>query len=75
MPGTPLARTPDIDLEVPYWTQREHMLASLELRYLTQLLENCGGNLSLAARKSRISRVHLYAMLRKHGLGDPKRGA
>jgi DNA-binding NtrC family response regulator len=68
MAAPALAKVPDVDLAMPFYSQRERLIASFELRYLKQLLESSGGNVSKAARTSGISRVHLYALLQRHGL-------
>ena len=57
----------------PWWPQRERALAGLEFNYLTRLLEDCDGNMSEAARRSEISRVQLYALATRHGLGGKRR--
>jgi DNA-binding NtrC family response regulator len=39
-----------------------------ERRYLGLLLDACRGNVSAAAEKAKIHRVHLHRLLRRHGL-------
>ena len=48
--------------------QRATLLAELESRYLTRLLERAGGNVSKAARIAEMNRSYLIEMLRRHGL-------
>ena len=48
--------------------QRELWLAPLERRYLTELLEECNGNVRLAATRAGVNAVTLYRLLRKRGL-------
>jgi DNA-binding NtrC family response regulator len=47
---------------------REAWLAPLETRYLTELLQRCGGNVALAAKRAGVNNVTLYRLLRKRGL-------
>lgn len=58
-----------IDLSVPYRVQKERLLEGFDRAYLTQLLQESGGNVSAAARRSGISRVHLYELMRRLELG------
>jgi two-component system response regulator HydG len=46
--------------------------AERELQHVIQVLEECGWNKKLAARKLGISRNTLYAILRRHNLGPAK---
>jgi len=47
---------------------REAWLAPLEIRYLTELLHSCDGNVALAAKRAGINHVTMYRLLRKRGL-------
>gem|GEM_PF-4176799 len=47
---------------------REIWLAPLERRYLTQLLEECNGNVRLAASRAGVNPVTMYRLLKKRGL-------
>jgi transcriptional regulator of acetoin/glycerol metabolism len=47
---------------------REAWLAPLETKYLTELLQSCGGNVVLAAKRAGVNNVTLYRLLRKRGL-------
>ncbi len=47
---------------------REAWLAPLEVRYLTELLDACEGNVAVAAKRAGINNVTLYRLLRKRGL-------
>lgn len=58
-----------IDLSVPYRAQKESLLESFDRAYLTRLLAAAEGNVSAAARQSGISRVHLYDLMRRLGIG------
>ena len=56
------------DTEIPYKTARERLLMRFERDYWTTLLAECGGNVSEAARRAGVSRVHLYRMLKRSQL-------
>ena len=47
---------------------REAWLAPLEVRYLSELLQGCDGNVALAAKRAGINTVTMYRLLRKRGL-------
>jgi len=53
---------------VPYSVARAELVDDFELRYLTDLLAACGGNLSEAARRSGIDRSNLRRLLKRHAL-------
>ena len=57
-----------IDLALPFKEARQRVLDDFERRYLEQLVERHGGNISAAARHAGISRVSLYALLRRRGI-------
>lgn len=57
-----------VDLTVPLKEARQRLLDDFEQRYLEALLERHDGNVSAAARQAGLSRVSLYALLRKAGL-------
>jgi DNA-binding NtrC family response regulator len=52
----------------PYREARAEAIARFEQGYLGCLIEECGGNASEAARRARMDRPYLLALLRKHGL-------
>jgi DNA-binding NtrC family response regulator len=47
---------------------KEQVMRTFEFRYLRDIFERCGGNLSAASRESGLDRKHLRTLLRKHGL-------
>ena len=57
-----------IDLTVPLKEARQRLLDEFEQRYLEALLARHDGNVSAAARQAGLSRVSMYALLRKAGL-------
>jgi DNA-binding NtrC family response regulator len=56
------------DVSVPFKDAKENLIDAWERDYLTTLMESCGGNVAAAARRAGLNRVHLYRLLRKHGL-------
>jgi len=59
---------PRIDTSVPLRTAREHWLEHFERRYLEEVLESCGGNVSAAARRAGMDRPSFYRLLWRTGL-------
>lgn len=55
-------------LDVPYATQRQRVLETFERRYVAHLLEASGGNVSAAARRGGLNRVHLHELINRLGL-------
>ena len=55
-------------LALGYKEARSTLLEAFELRYLEQLLERTGGNVSKAARAARVDRSHLIDLLKRHGI-------
>jgi DNA-binding NtrC family response regulator len=48
---------------------KDQLIGAWERDYLTRLMEQSGGNVSLAARRAGIDRVYLHRLMKKHGLG------
>jgi DNA-binding NtrC family response regulator len=59
-----------IDLKVPLRLAKERIVADFERRYLVDLLEAHGDNVTRAARQAGIDRMHMYRLLQRHGLRD-----
>jgi DNA-binding NtrC family response regulator len=64
--AAPVRHDGRVDLEVPYRVQKERLLESFDRAYLVALMEAAGGNVSEAARRSGLSRVHLTTLLQRH---------
>jgi len=47
---------------------RDAVVQELECRFLTEVLERCGGNVTKAAEDVGMQRTHLHALIRKYGL-------
>ena len=62
------AERPAADTDEPFHTAKDRLVRAWEREYLTGLLRRTGGNVSEAARRAGIDHVHLYRLLRKHGL-------
>lgn len=67
-PAGPDDPPPAIDPDVPLKTARVGWVRYFEHKYLSALLESTGQNVSAAARKAGIDRVHLHRLLRNAGL-------
>ncbi len=59
---------PVIDTSIPLRQAREEWLRYFERRYLADMLERTGGNVSAAARRAGMDRVHLHRLLKNAGL-------
>ncbi len=74
--GTSLLGSPKDDmassmLEHDFLTAKGEAVRKFERIYLQALMHKVDGNLSQAARHSRLARHHLRELLRKHGLYEP----
>ena len=47
---------------------KDAVVQELECRFLTEVLERCGGNVTKAAQDVGMQRTHLHALIRKYGL-------
>ncbi len=66
--GATLVAGPDGEL-LQFKEAKDQLIASWERDYLAKLIEQCGGNVSLAARRAGIDRVYLHRLMKKHELG------
>ena len=61
----------EFDTSLPFRDYKQRVLEHFEREYLADLLGGTRGNVSEAARRSGISRQHLFTLLKKYGLrGD-----
>lgn len=65
---------PAMALEQPLLPQRDALARDFEQRYLLAQLEACAGNVSEAARRAGVDRMHLHRLLQRHGLVRKARG-
>jgi DNA-binding NtrC family response regulator len=63
-----------IDFSIPFRAAKESAISRWEHRYLTMLIRHVGGNVSEAARISRVDRGHLRDLLREHGITPVRKG-
>ncbi|MEW5918294.1 MAG: sigma-54 dependent transcriptional regulator [Gemmatimonadota bacterium] len=75
-PGPPTAAEPVrervvIDFSRSFVQAKRETIAAFELGYLTQLMHDCGGNVSRAARRAQKERRDFRRLLHKHRL-DPR---
>jgi two-component system, NtrC family, nitrogen regulation response regulator GlnG len=68
LPGIAVPRDRVVDLDSSFKLAKQRLVTQWEYDYLKALLESCGGNVSLAARKAGIDRVHFHRLVRKHQL-------
>jgi len=59
---------PSIDTSVPLRRAREEWVLYFERRYLAEMLEETGQNVTAAARRAEIDRVHMHRLLSRAGL-------
>ncbi len=53
---------------------KNHLIEAFEKRYLTDLIEQTGGNISRAAQTAQMDRKHLRELLKKNGLWEADAG-
>jgi DNA-binding NtrC family response regulator len=58
---------------VPFKLAKDTVVDGFERSYLSNLLEQCGGNISKAARTAGMDRMYLHRLVQKHGLKAPPR--
>ncbi len=59
---------PAIDATLPFKDAKERWLEQFERRYLAEVFDACAGNITHAADRAGMSRRHMRALLRKHGI-------
>jgi transcriptional regulator with GAF, ATPase, and Fis domain len=57
-----------IDVELPFKVAKEAVIAEFEQAYLAELLRWANGNVSKAARKAQLDRMHLHRLFQRYGL-------
>lgn len=66
-PATPAFHDTDL-VRLPFKEAKEKLLDAFEKRYVEDLLDRAGGNVSRAADEAGIDRNHLARLAKKHGL-------
>ena len=54
-----------------YHSMRERVLARFEVQYLSKVVAEADGNISVAARAAGVDRTTLYRLMDKHGIQRP----
>ncbi|MBX7190912.1 MAG: sigma 54-interacting transcriptional regulator [Sandaracinaceae bacterium] len=67
-PAAGAARGLSVDASVPFADERQRVIDEFERRYVTDLLARHGGRVPEAAQAAGVHRVHLYRVMRKHGI-------
>ncbi len=57
-----------VDLTVPFKTAKQKLIDAFEKEYLQAMLKATRGNISEAARRAQIDRMHLYKLITQHHL-------
>jgi len=55
-------------VELPFKEAKDQVIADFERAYLSDLLRWAGGNVSKAARKAQLDRMHLHRLFQRYGL-------
>ncbi len=72
--GLPLRSGPsedgslEVDLSVPFKVAKQKLVDAFEKQYLQAMLRATRGNISEAARRAQIDRMHLYKLITQHHL-------
>lgn len=64
---------PVIDLDVPFRNAKEAAIEAFDHAYLTALNDWSGGNVSQAARRAGMDRIHLHRLLQRYGIRGSRR--
>jgi DNA-binding NtrC family response regulator len=67
-PATSTSTEGAVDLEESFHNAKERTVSDFEARYLTALIEWSEGNVSRAARKAGLDRMHLHRLIQRYGL-------
>jgi DNA-binding NtrC family response regulator len=62
------APAPLVNVDLPFKEAKEAVVADFERGYLAELLRWAGGNVSKAARKAQLDRMHLHRLFQRYGL-------
>jgi DNA-binding NtrC family response regulator len=61
-----------VNLDESFHTAKERVVSEFEARYLAALVEFAEGNVSKAARKAGLDRMHLHRLIQRYGLGGKR---
>ena len=61
---------PLVDLAVPFKVAKQQLIDAFEREYLAAMLKATRNNISEAARRAQIDRMHLYKLITQHRLNE-----
>ncbi len=64
----PRSGPPAGSVDLPFKEAKDQIIADFERAYLSELLRWAGGNVSKAARKAQLDRMHLHRLFQRYGL-------
>jgi transcriptional regulator with GAF, ATPase, and Fis domain len=70
--AAPSAEVGAVSIDVPFKEAKEKLVTAFEARYLAELLDWAGGNVSRAAKKAGLDRMHLHRLISRFDLRRPK---
>jgi DNA-binding NtrC family response regulator len=70
-PGPAQPAAVQIDLAVPFKIAKQQLVDAFERAYLSAMLKATRNNISEAARRAQIDRMHLYKLITQHRLNQP----
>jgi transcriptional regulator with GAF, ATPase, and Fis domain len=62
-----------VDLDVPFRVGKEAVIEQFDRAYLTALIAWSEGNVSQAARRAGMDRIHLHRLLQRYAISPPRR--
>ncbi len=68
LPSSPPRALPPAGADLPFKEAKDQVIADFERAYLADLLRWAGGNVSKAARKAQLDRMHLHRLFQRYGL-------
>jgi DNA-binding NtrC family response regulator len=64
-----------VDIDVPFKEAKDAIVSGFEEAYLRALFTWARGNVSKAARKAKIDRMHVHRLIQRHGIERPPEDA
>jgi transcriptional regulator with GAF, ATPase, and Fis domain len=68
LPSAPPVGFSAAGVDLPFKEAKDRIIADFERAYLAELLRWAGGNVSKAARKAQLDRMHLHRLFQRYGL-------
>jgi transcriptional regulator with GAF, ATPase, and Fis domain len=66
--GARSSSPPGVSVDLPFKEAKDAVIADFERAYLAELLRWANGNVSKAARKAQLDRMHLHRLFQRYGL-------